>query len=159
MVTLSCQCGSGIGYAQCCEPYHNGDKLPATATALMRSRYSAYCLRNSDYLMATWEATKRPKSIDFSKENVIWLRLEITESKKGGVNDSKGVVSFKAFFNQDDEDYVMRETSRFVKTNGQWFYTDGVGTISKIETNKGHSQNALCSCGSGKKYKRCCGVL
>jgi len=124
----------------------------------MRSRYSAYCLRNSDYLLTTWEPAKRPKSIDFSKENVIWLRLEIGETEKGGSKDNKGVVSFKAFFSQDDEDFVMRETSRFVKNNGQWFYSDGVGTISKVDIVKGQSKNGTCHCGSGKKFKRCCGA-
>jgi len=158
VVSLSCQCGSGIGYAQCCEPFHTGEKLPETAVALMRSRYSAYCLRNSDYLLTTWEPAKRPKSIDFSKENVIWLRLEIGETEKGGSKDNKGVVSFKAFFSQDDEDFVMRETSRFVKNNGQWFYSDGVGTISKVDIVKGQSKNGTCHCGSGKKFKRCCGA-
>jgi SEC-C motif-containing protein len=93
-----CLCGSGIEYQQCCGLFHSGEKIPATAEALMRSRYTAYVLRNAVYLQETWDATKRPEKIDFSREKIDWLRLEITDIKKGGIKDSKGVVAFKAFF-------------------------------------------------------------
>lgn len=155
---VPCLCGSSIDYQQCCEPYHTGEKTPATAEALMRSRYTAYALRNGAYLQATWEAAKRPKTIDFSRENVDWLRLEVTETKKGGISDNKGVVGFKAFYNQDGEAYVLKETSRFVKTGGRWFYLDGAGSISKAAAPEQQGRNALCPCGSGKKFKRCCGA-
>jgi SEC-C motif-containing protein len=154
-----CLCGSGIAYQQCCEPYHFGEKIPATAEALMRSRYTAYVLRNAVYLQETWDATRRPEKIDFSRENIDWLRLEITEIKKGEIKDSKGVVAFKAFYSQDDEEHVMNEISRFTKINGRWFYLDGViKSMGKVNQQTNHGKNALCSCGSGKKFKRCCGT-
>lgn len=125
----------------------------------MRSRYTAYAQHNTAYLQDTWDAAGRPKSIDFSRENINWLRLEITDIKKGGPKDSKGVVAFKAYFSQNGEEHVMNEISRFTKINGRWFYLDGViKSIGKVgmETNQG--KNAPCSCGSGKKFKRCCGA-
>ena len=87
----------------------------------MRSRYTAYAMNNAAYLQETWDATKRPEKIDFSREKIDWLRLEITGTKKGGIKDSKGVVSFKAFYMQDGEEHVMNEISRFTKINGRWF--------------------------------------
>jgi len=92
-----CLCGSGIEYQQCCGPFHSGEKIPVTVEALMRSRYTAYAMHNAAYLQETWDATKRPEKIDFSREKIDWLRLEITDNKKGGIKDSKGMVSFKAF--------------------------------------------------------------
>jgi len=128
-----CLCGSGIEYQQCCGPFHSGEKIPATAEALMRSRYTAYAMHNSAYLQETWDATKRPEKIDFSREKIDWLRLEITDTKKGGIKDSKGVVSFKAFYMQDGEEQVMNEISRFTKINGRWIYLDGViKSIGKV---------------------------
>ena len=154
-----CLCGSGIEYQQCCGPYHSGEKVPATAEALMRSRYSAYVLRYAAYLQETWDATKRPEKIDFSREKIDWLRLEITETKKGGIKDSKGVVAFKAFFMLDDEEHVMNEISRFTKINGRWFYLDGViKSMGKVGLQSNQGKNAQCTCGSGKKFKRCCGA-
>jgi SEC-C motif-containing protein len=128
-----CLCGSGIEYQQCCELFHSDEKIPATAEALMRSRYTAYAMHNASYLQETWDTTKRPEKIDFSREKIDWLRLEITDTKKGGIKDSKGVVSFKAFYRQDGEEHVMNEISRFTKINGRWFYLDGViKSIGKV---------------------------
>lgn len=125
----------------------------------MRSRYTAYALRDGAYLQATWDVTKRPERIDFSRENIEWLRLEITETKKGGMSDSKGLVTFKAFYSQEGEEYVMNEISRFVKHEGRWFYLDGtIKSIGKINGQVNLGKNAPCSCGSGKKFKRCCGA-
>ncbi len=155
----TCLCGSNIAYGECCQPFHTAQKIPTTAEALMRSRYTAYALRDGAYLQATWDITKRPESIDFSRETINWLHLEITETKKGGIKDSKGQVTFKAFYSQDNEEYVMNEISRFTKQGGRWFYLDGViksiGNVG-LQTNTG--KNAPCACGSGKKFKRCCGA-
>ncbi len=153
-----CRCGSGLEYAQCCGPFHSGEKKPLTATALMRSRFTAYALRNADYLLNTWDAATRPELIDFSKETVDWQRLEIGKTKKGGIKDVKGVVEFKAYYLQDGEEYVMNEISQFSKRTNGWFYLDGlVKSIAKVNLKSNLGKNAPCSCGSGKKFKRCCG--
>ncbi|MGR8980545.1 MAG: YchJ family protein [Gammaproteobacteria bacterium] len=156
----NCLCGNDLEYTQCCGLFHNGEKLPATSEALMRSRFTAYAMRNAQYLSDTWDAGKCPKTIDFSKEKANWRRLEIVGVKKGGVNDDKGLVEFKAYFFLDGDEYVMHELSRFIKTNGRWYYLDGtVKSIAKVGLNSNMGKNAPCSCGSGKKFKRCCGAV
>lgn len=153
-----CLCGSGLAYSECCGLYHGGEQVPPTAEALMRSRFTAYARRDVDYLLASWDAGKWPKSIDFSKETAQWQRLTIVGTKKGGAQDSKGIVEFKAFYNQDGEDCFMHEISRFVKSGSQWLYLDGIiKAAGKVSTNTDTGKNAPCSCGSGKKFKRCCG--
>jgi len=157
--TEACLCGSGLSYSECCGQFHSGAKIPTTAEALMRSRFSAYALRNGEYLQATWDITRRPKEIDFSKETVEWQRLVIETVKKGGVKDNKGLVEFKAYYLQDGEEHVLSEISKFTKQGGRWFYLDGVvKSISKANQQINQGKNAPCSCGSGKKFKRCCGV-
>jgi len=156
--TETCLCGSGLTYLQCCGRYHSGEELPATAEALMRSRFTAYAQRNIEYLLNSWDADKRPAVIDFSKETAQWQKLQIISCKKGGPQDSKGVVEFKAFYRQDEEDCFMHEISRFVKTGQRWLYLDGViKAAGKVNISHDSGRNALCSCGSGKKFKRCCG--
>jgi SEC-C motif-containing protein len=91
---ILCLCGSGINYQECCELFHVGEKKPTTAVELMRSRYTAYVLRNAVYLQETWDVTRRPKLIDFSKEKIDWLRLEIVDIKKGEAKDNKGLVKW-----------------------------------------------------------------
>ncbi len=120
-----CYCDLDTDYSQCCEPFHNGSQNAPTAQTLMRSRYSAYVLQNTDYLLATWYKSTRPKAIDFSQENVTWQKLEILHTKKGDVKDDKGRVEFNAFYEQDGQSLVMHEISRFKKFGGKWFYVDG----------------------------------
>ncbi len=156
--TDTCICGSGLNYPDCCGRFHSGAAQPATAEALMRSRFSAYAKRDVDYLLATWDTPKRPASIDFSKETAVWQKLSIVSTKKGGAQDSKGIVEFKAYYLQDGEDHFMHEISRFVKTNARWLYLDGViKAAGKLNANNNSGKNAPCACGSGKKFKRCCG--
>ena len=154
----SCLCGSEQEYHQCCGLYHTGEKMPSTAEVLMRSRFTAYAMHNVDYLLSTWDANKRPTEINFSKDDVDWCRLEIVDIKKGTEKDSKGIVEFKAFYLLDGEEHVMREISRFKKINGKWHYLDGqVKSIAKAGQQTNQGKNAPCPCGSGKKFKRCCG--
>jgi SEC-C motif domain protein len=128
----------------------------------MRSRYSAYAMDKSGYLLETWDASSRPKTekIDFSKENIEWQRLEIVDTKKGGQLDSKGIVEFKAFYLENGEPQLLHEISRFVKTKGRWLYLGGVvKSVGKLVAPDNQGKNAPCPCGSGKKFKRCCGAV
>jgi len=127
----------------------------------MRSRFSAYALDLLDYLQNTWDASTRPKpdKLNFGGEPIEWLRLEILNVSKGDAADKKGSVEFKAYYRQKGADHLLQETSRFIKTNGRWYYLDGVvkSVGQKIQqVNEG--KNAPCPCGSGKKFKRCCGA-
>jgi SEC-C motif-containing protein len=116
-------------------------------------------MRNVDYLLSSWDLSKRPTVIDFSKETAEWQKLQIVNIKKGGQQDSKGIVEFKAFYRQDGGDYFLHEISRFIKTGQRWLYLDGViKAAGKVVTEASAGKNALCACGSGKKFKRCCGA-
>ncbi len=155
---IACLCGSHSAYPQCCELLHNNQTQALTAEQLMRSRFTAYAIHNEAYLLQTWDESTRPAVIDFSKDSGEWTRLEIIANKKGSTKDSKGVVEFKAYFTMNDEQRVMHEISRFIKKQDRWFYLDGkVKSIASTTGSFNQGLNALCACGSGKKFKRCCG--
>jgi SEC-C motif-containing protein len=157
--TETCLCGSELSYAACCGGYHSGESAPPTAEALMRSRFTAYARRNVEYLMASWDPAKRPAVIDFSKETALWQKLLIVNIKKGNQQDSKGIVEFKAFYSQDGCDYYLHEISRFIKAGQGWLYLDGIiKAAGKVTPEATGGKNAPCACGSGKKFKRCCGA-
>lgn len=125
----------------------------------MRSRFSAYILNNTNYILKTWAAAVPAEKVTFAEENIVWQRLEILDTKKGGINDNKGIVEFKAFYLNNGEDYMLHELSRFSKTNGRWFYMDGiVKKVGRVVLQENQGKNAPCPCGSGKKFKRCCGA-
>ena len=164
-----CPCGSNSTYTDCCGMLINGTCLPDTAEDLMRSRYSAFALQHWGYLEETALVKKERKSLT-SNEEVNWKRLEILGSKQGQREDSKGEVTFEAYFSENSEEKVLRETSKFEKVNGRWLYDELSSSIQKsqpktqITKKNGPSvrdrpkvgRNETCPCGSGKKFKKCC---
>lgn len=149
-----CPCGSGQTYAACCGAYIDGEAVPQWPELLMRSRYTAFTQRNKDYLLQTWHESTRPEDLVL-EEGVSWFGLEIIDCPRPKVDDCGAWVEFKASFNGHDRLQCLHERSRFLKQDGRWFYVDGEydrpGKSAKI------GRNDPCPCGSGKKYKRCCG--
>lgn len=86
----------------------------------MRSRYSAFALGLTDYLVTTWHPATRPP-LDLTNSPT-WEKLEIVRAETNGEH---GLVHFKAYFKAGGERGVMEEKSRFVRENGRWFYFDG----------------------------------
>lgn len=152
-----CPCCSGTNYGQCCEPYITGTQEAPTAEALMRSRYVAYTQNNNDYLLATWHESTRPKDDLPADENINWCNLEILTTEDGTENDHTGVVEFRAKCRVKGESAGLDEASDFVKEEGRWYYVDG-RSIQPVRTRQQRvGRNEPCPCGSGKKYKKCCG--
>lgn len=124
---VSCPCGRGDPYPSCCGRFHAGRAAP-TAEQLMRSRYSAFALRDADHLLRTWHPSTRPRSLELD-EDTRWLRLLVEERIAGGPFDSEGTVTFTAVARTPAGRLVQRERSRFVREqdrdDARWFYVDG----------------------------------
>ena len=157
-----CPCGSGTNYAECCEPYISGLKNPPTAEALMRSRYTAYAEHAIDYIISTCVDEGKDR-IDYKltkewSEKSEWLGLKIISAEKGEIADTEGIVEFEASYERDKLKEIHHERAHFIKTNGKWFYQEGqVVPKTVIRTGPKIGRNDPCPCGSGKKYKHCCG--
>nr|WP_042545115.1 YchJ family metal-binding protein [Leucobacter komagatae] len=121
---MPCPCGLGTPYAACCGPIHEGKPAP-TAAQLMRSRYSAFALGQSDYLLSSWHASTRPAELELD-EDTRWLRLIIDASDQGGPFDTVGTVTFTAIGRTPAGRFEQRERSNFVRDGGNWFYVDGI---------------------------------
>jgi SEC-C motif-containing protein len=124
----TCPCGRGLEYAECCGPAHDGT-APATAEALMRSRYSAFALDNDAYVLRTWHPHTRPATVEPDR-GLRWVGLDVLESSGGGMFEAEGVVEFRAHYRDHGRAGDMVERSRFVRHEGQWVYwgpilTDG----------------------------------
>jgi len=120
-----CPCLSGQTYGECCGRFHAGDAFAPTAEQLMRSRYSAFALGNTDYLLTTWHPNTRPESLELDGGQQ-WVRLDIVRTIKGGPLDVHGVVEFVAHYREDGERHRQRETSRFSKVDRRWYYLDSL---------------------------------
>lgn len=157
-----CPCGTGRPYSECCGPYLSGEAAPATAELLMRSRYTAYARERVAYIEATSTAEVRR---DFDRKGVTaWARaatfthLDVLAVEAGGEGDDEGVVDFAATFEEAGRTRVLRERSRFVRADGAWRYAGGTKGESVRRDAPKVGRNDPCPCGSGKKYKKCCGA-
>lgn len=157
-----CPCGSGKDFSVCCEPYIKGQSVPDTAEQLMRSRYSAYATVNVEYLHDSLHPDHQSDhDINAARKwasDSDWLGLEIVSTSGGGKEDDKGVVEFKATYREKGKVRTLHEISQFQKVDGKWTYVDGqMPKPETIRIDKKVGRNDPCPCGSGKKFKKCCG--
>ena len=148
-----CPCCSGELFACCCEPYLTGRIAAPTAQALMRSRYSAYVTGQANYIVATMRGAAAERSDDTriteASEQINWTKLTIVDAPLA--QGETAVVEFIAYYTQQGRADKLHERSQFQQIDGRWYYVDGEHQHSKL------GRNDPCVCGSGKKYKRCCG--
>jgi len=119
-----CPCNPQRAYADCCGPLHAGERVAATAEALMRSRYSAYVRGERDYLLATWHPRTRPASLELDAVATHWLGLEVRRCASTGADTAE--VEFVARCKSGGAPAMrLHELSRFVREHGRWYYLDG----------------------------------
>ena len=129
----------------------------------MRARYSAYAVCNVDFLFESSGPEVRgefdEKTTREWSKSATWEGLEVVETEKGTPDDDEGYVSFVAHYSANGQTCEHHERSYFKKIDGAWRFIDG-----EIEKKKPFQReepkvgrNDPCPCGSGKKYKKCCG--
>jgi SEC-C motif-containing protein len=164
-MTKNCPCGSGRSLADCCGPILSGERLAPTAEALMRSRYSAYVQKNVEYILSSCDDDARAEVDEDATrdwaERTDWLQLEIVDTSAGGEQDQFGEVEFVARFRDEKgREHKHHELSTFVRKDGRWYYHDGdiKQDVPVTRSAPKVGRNDACPCGSGKKYKKCCGA-
>jgi SEC-C motif domain protein len=123
-------------------------------------------VKNIDYIDVT--QTNNEDEI-FNKEEALkwadsseWMGLEIKKTQKGETADNTGVVEFVAHYKDKASGTELHhhETSLFQKQNGEWKFKEGhihgAQPVKRLEPKIG--RNDPCSCGSKKKFKKCCGA-
>ncbi len=125
-----CPCGSNKKYKKCCKIFHNGT-LPKTALELMKSRYSAYAVGDSKYIMNTTHIL----NTDYSEDKKTWEENIQNFMKDSNFNsleileflDSlpEAYVTFKANIDINGVDSTFTEKSKFIRENEKWLYVSG----------------------------------
>nr|WP_203674450.1 MULTISPECIES: YchJ family metal-binding protein [unclassified Streptomyces] len=108
-------------YRDCCGRLHSGQAAAPTAERLMRSRFSAFAVRDAAYLLRTWHTTTRPSGIEFEPDQQ-WTRLEIVGTTDGSAFHTEGTVEFRAHYRLHGHTDSQHEVSRFVRENALWVY-------------------------------------
>ena len=151
--TILCPCQSGKSYTDCCQPFHLHQMIPDSAEKLMRSRYTAYTQVNIPYIVETTVPAQQPlldqQAMQLWGDETDWAGLKII-SHQPFVSKIHSWVEFKAFFNIENGIDAHHERSLFGLISGRWYFVDPTVPLP--------SQKQPCVCGSGKKFKHCCGA-
>lgn len=132
----------------------------------MRSRYTAYTRGDIGYIAATLAADQRSAFDAVAAKNwatrATWLGLRIVSTARGGADDADGVVSFVATYREGGKTIEHHEVSQFRRDDGAWRFVAGDTRAVVTEPKRAAGaakvgRNDPCLCGSGKKYKFCCG--
>ncbi|MCZ4124460.1 YchJ family protein [Streptomyces sp. H39-S7] len=124
--TAPCPCGLDASYRDCCGRLHRGEAAAPTAERLMRSRFSAFAVRDAAYLLRTWHSTTRPPGIAF-EPGQRWTRLEIIGTADGSAFHTEGTVEFRAHYSLRGHTDSQHELSRFVREDALWVYLGEAG--------------------------------
>lgn len=125
---LACPCGKGV-YGACCGRFISGEAVPATAEQLMRSRYTAFALREEAYLRATWHPDTLPEEPLTTEDDVKWIGLDVIRHKHDK-DANEATVEFVARFKVGGRGHRLHEVSSFVRQPdaagvARWYYVDG----------------------------------
>jgi UPF0225 protein NEIFL0001_0063 len=151
MTATLCPCQSGRVYTECCAPFHAREAAAATAEELMRSRYSAYVLQEIDYIVDTTVPEQQnlldKQDLAVWSKQTQWSGLKVIRHVPFG--KLHALVEFEAYFKENGQTECHHELSAFVKIDGRWYFIDPTVALPTMKQ--------PCLCGSGKKFKACCG--
>jgi len=146
---------SSIPYKDCCQPLHDtalGTKYVESPSCLspldvLRSRYTAFVMRNAGYIIST----THPECRDYREDKVSWaksfdkeglfdsfefIKLEVLgddddeKDDESNSNENEAYISFQVTLQKKDkvdERTIVKERSRFLKDpmKGSWTYAGG----------------------------------
>jgi SEC-C motif domain protein len=161
-----CHCGSARDATDCCLPVIRREREAATAEELMRSRYSAFAIGDVDWIMDS----HHPETVDEVDRDEVarwsgsseWLGLRIRSTEHGGPDDDEGSVTFRARYKVQGQQVDHVERARFRRHEGAWRFhsviEDEQPELVPVGPAATVGRNDPCTCGSGRKYKKCCGA-
>ena len=151
LLDSACPCQSNKSYEDCCGRFHTHTQFPETAEQLMRSRYAAYVLKNVPYIVDTTVPSQQTllteQPIQAWAEDTQWLGMQILKTET--LSKFQSAVEFNAVFQGEEGEQTHHERSIFVKIDDRWYFVDPTVPLPTMKQ--------PCVCGSGKKFKHCCG--
>ena len=128
----------------------------------MRSRYTAHVELAAEYLNTTQRGARLASfsrsEMETGARSLKWIGLKVVDVADGAEDDKEGTVEFIASFEKDGQIGTHHERSTFVRGGQGWLYTSGKNPNQPVRREAAKvGRNQPCPCGSGKKYKKCCG--
>src|SRR5690606_14849218 len=125
----------------------------------MRSRFTAHVVRDYEYLHRTYLPTAdQPYQEEAEATPTQWTRL-VVHAHELGPKPEMASVDFSAFYQDGEIEQALHEKAEFRQINRVWYYTRPIrqGPAPHKSDRPKVGRNDPCPCGSGRKYKHCCG--
>ena len=154
-----CPCMSGQPYVACCQPVHADIRVARKPEQVVRARFAARVLGNLEFFRQSIIRKHRElPPMDALAETIGRQRYEaitITSSARTGWLKQRATVVCRIFETGGKHVSVHAERIHFKREDRAW----RVVTIDLVtaQSKPAPGRNAPCPCGSGRKYKRCCG--
>lgn len=133
----------------------------------MRSRYTAFATGAIDWIMDS----HHPETVDEIDRDEVerwangseWLGLRIRDTEAGGPDDDEGIVVFRARYKVQAQQVDHVERAQFTRDGTEWRFhsvlaNDDQPELVAVAPASTVGRNDPCPCGSGSKYKKCCGA-
>lgn len=130
----------------------------------MRARYTAFVTNQiGDFLKDTLAEEKRAefdlREVELSARDAEGLGFEVRAVEGGGEGDDTGTIEYVARFRIRGQMQAHHELATFRRVQGRWLYVDGQVNPKQAPRQVGKvGRNDSCPCGSGQKFKKCCGA-
>ncbi len=136
---------------------------PTSPRELLDARYQAFVDGDVDFILETVHPEKKRKhdrkTIEAWSRNATWKGIRV-EKEDGEKEGRRAWITFSLEYEEGGRAIDHRERAEFRMREGRWFYYDSKfprGEPVKREPGK-VGRNDPCPCGSGKKFKKCCGA-
>lgn len=129
----------------------------------MRARYTAFVTRQvgaflKDTLAAEKQAEFDQREVEMSARDAEGQGFEVRAIEAGGDADDSGTVEYVARFRIRGQIQAHHERASFRREDGRWLYVDGQVNPKQMPRQTAKvGRNDPCPCGSGQKFKKCCG--
>lgn len=159
LATDPCPCGSGKTFGECCQPVLNTMAAAPSAEALMRARFTAHVVGDSEFLHKSYlPDSKKPYNGEPLAGGDRWTRLTIN-THEVAPSGTSATVDFTAYYQEQGYEVPHHEKAEFLFLDGTWIYSKALrlGPAPVRHATPKVGRNDPCTCGSGKKFKHCCG--
>lgn len=155
-----CPCGSKIPYRDCCQPIHINIRTAKIPEQIIRARFAAMALGDMDFFR---ESIVRRHRHMLNADDLltrlyhqVFRSIKITHVERKGFVFSNAIIHSRITKGRRGKLTTHAERTYLKRECRAWRVVEIDVVATDILPPKG-GKNVPCPCGSGRKYKHCCG--
>jgi len=155
-----CPCGSRKPYCECCLPIHRSIRSARSPADIVRARFAAMALGDMMFFRESIIKKHRhfldAEALLAATSRQIFRSISIIHIDQKGVLGGKAIVHSRITKGKRGRLTTHGERTYLRRELLAWRVVE-IDLISPDTPPPKNGRNVLCPCGSGRKYKHCCG--